>query len=269
MANPTLRAAAVRAAARRAERARTPDRIRDRIRAPYEPEAARGARRVPAHAPAPEPRRNPAQDPEPQMDPAQAQDPEPQMDPGPETGRDPDEAPETRPTRRGRRPGLPGAVLAVLVLLCVAATTLLGLHYRDAERTAQARTAALAAAREAAPVILSYDHRHLDRDFAAARARLTGPFLAEYGKTTTTVVAPTARTYRGVVKATVATPPNGDPSPAAAVVSASPDRVVVLLFMNQVTTSTQIPTPRLDLNRVRMTLVRTPQGWKVSAVDAL
>lgn len=52
-------------------------------------------------------------------------------------------------------------------------------------------------------------------------------------------------------------------------VSASPDKAVVLLFVNQVTTSTQVTGPRVDLNRVRMTLTRTSAGWKVSAVDAL
>ncbi|MFB7508712.1 hypothetical protein ACFC0P_35725, partial [Streptomyces broussonetiae] len=57
--------------------------------------------------------------------------------------------------------------------------------------------------------------------------------------------------------------------PAASVVSATPDKAVVLLFVNQVTQSTQVPEPRLDLNRVRLTLTRTSDGWKVSGVDAL
>jgi Mce-associated membrane protein len=126
----------------------------------------------------------------------------------------------------------------------------------------------LAAAQKAAPVILSYDYRHLDRDFAAANGHLTGSFRDKYRKTTSKVVMPTAKKYRGVVKATVAKPPSGN-APAASVVSASPDRVVVLLFMNQLTKSAQISGPRLDLNRVRMTLVRASDEWKVSAVDAL
>ncbi|MBT2394852.1 hypothetical protein [Streptomyces sp. ISL-100] len=182
----------------------------------------------------------------------------------------PADTPPAEPTRSRSlsRPGVLSAVLAVLTLVGLVATATLGLRYREAERTAQARTAALAAAREAAPVILSYDYRHLDRDFAAARGHLTAPFLDQYGKTTKAVVAPTAKKYRGVVKATVAKPPGGD-TPAASVVSASPDKAVVLIFMNQLTTSTQVSGPRLDLNRVRMTLVRTPQAWKVSAVDAL
>jgi Mce-associated membrane protein len=166
------------------------------------------------------------------------------------------------------RSGIPGAVLAVLVLAGLIATALLAPEYYDAERTRQARTSALAAAERAAPVILSYDYRHLDRDFGAARGHLTGSFVDKYRKTTSTVVEPTAKKYKGVVKATVAKPPSGK-TPAASVVSASPDRVVVLLFMNQVSKSTQVSGPRLDLNRVRMTLVRVSDGWKVSAVDAL
>ncbi|MFJ8668560.1 hypothetical protein [Streptomyces sp. NPDC093600] len=171
------------------------------------------------------------------------------------------------PSRRRR--GRLVTVLAVLVVVGLTATTLLGLRYREAVRTDQARTSAVAAARTAAPVILSYDYRHLDRDFAAARRHLTGPFLDEYEKTTTTVVAPTAKKYQGVVKASVAQPPGDGAAPAVSVVSASPDEAVVLLFMNQVTDSTQVSGPRVDLNRVRMTIARTAQGWKVSAVDAL
>ncbi|WP_267241646.1 hypothetical protein [Streptomyces sp. PR69] len=182
------------------------------------------------------------------------------------TGTEP-RSPAARP--RGRRSAVLSGALALLVVLALAAGAVLAWQYRQAERTAQARASALAAAREAAPVILSYDHRHLDRDFAAARRHLTGDFLDQYGKTTKTVVTPTATKYRGTVKATVATPPNGDDAPAASVVSATPDKAVVLLFVNQVTTSTRLSTPRLDLNRVRMTLVSTPDGWKVSAVDAL
>ncbi|MGP4000568.1 hypothetical protein [Streptomyces sp. 8N706] len=171
--------------------------------------------------------------------------------------------------KRSRQWSVPlSAVLAVLVVAGLVATAMLGWEYREAERTGQARTQALAGARKAAPEILSYDYRRLDRDFAAARGHLTGSFLGKYRKTTATVVAPTAKKYHGVVKATVAKPPGGGES-AASVVSAAPDKVVVLLFVNQVTNSTQTSGPRLDLNRVRMTLVDTSKGWKVSALDAL
>lgn len=160
------------------------------------------------------------------------------------------------------------AILAVLLVAGLVAAAVLGWQYREARRTESARTDALAAARKAAPVVLSYDYRRLDQDFAKARTHLTGDFREKYGKTTKTVVAPTARKYRGVVKATIAAPASGG-TPSASVVTASPDEVVVLLFVNQVTQSTQVSGSRVDLNRVRMTMTRTEQGWKVSAVDAL
>ncbi|MER6569601.1 hypothetical protein ABT288_26285 [Streptomyces sp. NPDC001093] len=174
---------------------------------------------------------------------------------------------ESAPPRLAGRPVLLAVLGAVLVAALVVAAVL-GWRYQEGRQAEQARGEALAAARKAAPVVLSYDYRHLDRDFTRARALLTGHFRDEYGRTTKTVVAPTATKYQGVVKATVATPADGG-APAASVVSATPDRAVVLLFVNQVTESTQVPAPRLDLNRVRMTLTRTSDGWKVSGVDAL
>jgi Mce-associated membrane protein len=159
-------------------------------------------------------------------------------------------------------------VLGVLLVTALVVAAVLGWQYRQGRQAEQARGEALAAAQKAAPVVLSYDYRHLDRDFARARALLTGHFLDQYGRTTKTVVAPTATKYHGVVKATVATPTDGG-APAASVVSATPDRAVVLLFVNQVTQSTRLPQPRLDLNRVRLTLTHTSAGWKVSGVDAL
>ncbi|MFH9063021.1 hypothetical protein ACH4GM_17645 [Streptomyces coeruleorubidus] len=180
-----------------------------------------------------------------------------------------DDAPQER-----NEPG-PGArrrpltlLLAVLLVVGLVALAALGWQYRDGRLSETARTEALAAARKAAPVVLSYDYRRLDKDFSRARAHLTGDFRDEYGKTTKTVVAPTAEKYHGVVKATVAAPGSGG-TPAASVVSASPDKVVVLLFVNQVTESTQVSGARVDQNRVRMTMDRTGDGWKVSAVDAL
>ncbi|MGW7526791.1 hypothetical protein [Streptomyces sp. NPDC054783] len=174
---------------------------------------------------------------------------------------------ESGPPRRTGRRGLIAVLGAVLVAALVA-TAFLGWRYQEGRQAEQARGEALAAARKAAPVVLSYDYRHLDRDFTRARALLAGHFRDEYGRTTKTVVAPTATKYHGVVKASVATPSDGG-APAVSVVSAAPDRAVVLLFVNQVTESTQVPEPRLDLNRVRMTLTRTSDGWKVSGVDAL
>ncbi|MEU8976419.1 hypothetical protein AB0D11_45975 [Streptomyces monashensis] len=178
-----------------------------------------------------------------------------------------DEPEESAHSRRVGRSVLTAVPVLVLVAALVVAAVL-GWQYRQGRQAEHARGEALAAARKAAPVVLSYDYRHLERDFARAGALLTGRFRDQYGRTTKTVVTPTATRYHGVVKATVATPSDGG-TPAASVVSATPDKAVVLLFVNQVTRSTQVPEPRLDLNRVRLTLTRTSDGWKVSGVDAL
>ncbi|MEU7061444.1 hypothetical protein [Streptomyces sp. NPDC046197] len=168
--------------------------------------------------------------------------------------------------RLGRKPVT--VVWCALLVAALVVAAVLGRQYWLGRQAQQARGQALAAAQQAAPVVLSYDYRHLDRDFARARAHLTGAFRDEYLRTTKTVVGPTARKYHGVVQATVARPTGGG-AEAASVVSAAPDRAVVLLFVNQVTRSTQVSGSRLDLNRVRMTLTRTSSGWKVSALDAL
>ncbi|MDT0572696.1 hypothetical protein RM704_35415 [Streptomyces sp. DSM 3412] len=194
--------------------------------------------------------------------------PEPEPELASESGSESEDAlKESASVRRPRR-RLLTMVSCVVLVAGLVAIALLGWQYGEGRRAEQARGEALAAARKAAPVVLSYDYRHLDRDFARARTHLTGSFRAEYGRTTTKVVGPTARKYHGVVKATVAAPAGGG-LPAASVVSAGPDKAVVLLFVNQVTTSTQVTGTRMDLNRVRMTLTRTSEGWKVSAVDAL
>lgn len=230
--------AATRAAAKRAERGH---------RAPA-PEASVAGRTVLIEAP-----KNGWEDP-----------PEPSLESFEEDAPPKDEG-EVEAHPRGRR--LLTLVLGVVLLAALVATAILGWQYRDGHRTESARTQALTAAQKAAPVVLSYDYRHLDKDFASARAHLTGGFHTEYGKTTKAVVGPTAKKYRAVVKATIAAPATG--TPAASVVSASPDKVVVLLFINQVTESTQVSGARVDLNRVRMTMARTDGGWKVSGVDAL
>jgi Mce-associated membrane protein len=152
-------------------------------------------------------------------------------------------------------------LVAVAVVAALAVTAgLLVARARGDERVEEARTAALAAGERHAVTLLSYDHRHLDRDFARAEAVLTGSFADDYARTTEKVVRPTAEQVKAVVTAEVV---------SSSVVRASADRVVLLLFVDQTTTSTRLDGPKVDLNRVRMTLTRAGGQWLVSAVDAL
>ena len=43
----------------------------------------------------------------------------------------------------------------------------------------------------------------------------------------------------------------------------------MLLFVNQTTTSTRLDGPKVDLNRVRMSLRKVDGAWLVSDIDAL
>jgi Mce-associated membrane protein len=182
---------------------------------------------------------------------------------------DPLAPPETGPQRTPGRP-LGGAQarfatrllagLLALALTALAAFGLVAYRVRADQRVETARDQAMAAAHDHAQAILSYDYRHLDADFAAARATLTGAFARDYRVTTTTLVRPGAEQYHVVVKAEVA---------AQSVVSATADQVVVLLFVNPTTTSTRRDGPKVDLNRVRLTLVKSGGGWLVNKVVAL
>jgi Mce-associated membrane protein len=163
-----------------------------------------------------------------------------------------------------RRPGMPGWLRAGVVALLVAAVAVGGVllvQQRDHDARQRAGQQALAAARSAAVAVLSYDHRHLDEDFAAARALTAQPFTAEYERTTSKAVRPVATKNAAVVKASVS---------AAGVVRAGTDRVVVLAFVNQETTSTRLQRPQLDQNRVELTMVRASDGrWLVAGVKAM
>ena len=181
--------------------------------------------------------------------------------PGPATRPRPPAGRAARPDPAAGRRDLAVLVAAVLVLVLATAAGLLVVRARGADRAEQARSAALAAAEQHAVTVLSYDHRRLDKDFARARAALTGSFADDYAATTEKVVRPSAEQVKAVVTAEVT---------ASAVVRApSENRVVVLLFVDQTTTSTRLEGPKVDLNRVRMTMTRVGQQWLVSGIDAL
>lgn len=161
---------------------------------------------------------------------------------------------------RGARGGhrTRGLIAAVLLVAMTAVT--LGFLAVRAGQSEDAQRGGLQAARTYAKDILSYDYRHLEQDFAAAKAHLTGEFATEYGTTTAKVVAPTAKVIKAVVEADVV---------GASVISEKPGRVLVLLFVNQTTRSGRIDGFKVDQTRVRMTLIKVDGQWRVSGIDAI
>ncbi len=151
----------------------------------------------------------------------------------------------------------PSPALLVVVLLALG---LLVRADRSARAVDQARGEAVRAARTAATKILSYDYRHLDADFAAGRALTTSPFAEQYARTTADAVKQVATDTKAAVVADVA---------AVGVQQATAHRVVVVLFVNQTTTSTRLERPQVDQNRVEMTMVERDGRWLVSQVRGL
>jgi Mce-associated membrane protein len=113
----------------------------------------------------------------------------------------------------------------------------------------------LAAAREGSEAVLSYSSENLDASLADAKSHLTGEFLDQYSKFTDDVVRP-AVTQKGVkTEAHVA---------RAAVSEMHPDTAQVLVFVNQVTTSKDRPSPALATSSVMVTMVRSGGQWLIS-----
>ncbi|MBV9871880.1 MAG: hypothetical protein JO214_14785 [Frankiaceae bacterium] len=122
---------------------------------------------------------------------------------------------------------------------------------------------AVAAAKSAVHTILSYDYRSLDADIKAAKADLTGEFAKEYAASAPRLLTEAGQ-LKAIVQATVG---------FSGVVSATPDDVVVLLFVDQATVrqnpGSSVPTTRIDQSRVRVTMTRVGDRWLVSSLNAL
>lgn len=151
------------------------------------------------------------------------------------------------------------ALLVALGVMTVQNTTGWPLHPTlTSHATDQARTDAVKAANEDVVALLSYDYKTVDDELAKARGSLTGPFLDDYTKLTSTVVAPAAKDQNIVTKATVV---------GSSVVSADPNRVVALLFINQNTTTKTAPEASSSGSRVTLTMDKVGDRWLVSALS--
>ena len=205
-----------------------------------------------------EPEPEPEPEPAPELEPEPEPEPEPELEPEPEPEAYVEPEPEPEPIARAGR--APLIALVLTVVLMALATGFVWYRVQRADQIESARQAALEASRDAAAVLLSYDYRTLDKDFSAGKAVTTGAFRTQYANTTSKVVAPVAKEKKAVVKAEVVT---------AGIVRATPDTVVTIVYVNQVTTSSLQTGPKVDLSRVRMTLKHVSGRWLVSKVEAL
>ena len=150
-------------------------------------------------------------------------------------------------------------ILPVIALLLGAAAGFLKWEDNSRRDADTARTESVAAAKDSTVALLSYKPDTVEKDLGAARDRLTGNFLDAYTQLVNTVVIPGAKEKKISALATV---------PAAASVSAKPDRAVVLLFVDQtVTVGTDAPTQ--TTSSVRVTLDKVGNRWLISGFDPI
>lgn len=117
-----------------------------------------------------------------------------------------------------------------------------------------ARGESVQAARDSAVALLSFRSDTVEKDVAAARHRLTGPFLDNYTEVTNDVLIPSAKEHQVSAVGRVA---------AAASESATLNHAVVLVFVDQTVVSAGAP-PANSGSGVRVTLDKVGGRWLVS-----
>lgn len=120
-----------------------------------------------------------------------------------------------------------------------------------------ARSESTQAARDGAIRILSYAPDTVEQELNDARSVLTGEFSDSYASLINEVVIPGAKQQQISAVASV---------PAAASVSADPNRAVVLVFVNQTVVVGADP-PTDTASSVRVTLDKVGDQWLISAFE--
>ncbi len=153
----------------------------------------------------------------------------------------------------------------VLMLLLIStigfAAGLFYFQYRPDRQTDKAAAhEAIRAASEGAVALLSYSPDSLTRDFENAKWRLTENYQSYYNQFTAKIVAPAAQ--RGQIATTARVI-------RAAVSELRQNSAVVLMFIEQKTSSKEKPEPLKTTNSVRVTLLKVKGYWLIDKFDSL
>ena len=132
------------------------------------------------------------------------------------------------------------------------------LYQPDRQTDRAAAEAAVQAASEGTVALLSYGPDTLDQDFTEAKARLTGDFLSYYTEFTDTVVRPAAEQKKVNTNAKVV---------QGAVSDLQPESASVLLFINQTTTSQDLPDGLFAVSSVKVGMTKSDGKWLISSFD--
>ncbi|SER43688.1 twin-arginine translocation pathway signal [Mycolicibacterium nivoides] len=153
----------------------------------------------------------------------------------------------------------PLALVVALIASAALAGWLYFAQFRVDQQTGEAASATvLKAASEGTTALLTYAPDSLDRDFSAAKSHLTGDFLSYYTQFTQEIVAPAAK--QKSVKTTAAVV-------RSAVSEIHPDSAVVLVFVNQATTSAENPNGSFAASAVKVGMNKIDGNWLISSFD--
>jgi Mce-associated membrane protein len=162
---------------------------------------------------------------------------------------------EKRPWARHLRRGIVPLLLAVAVLV----SGFLGWNQWQEHRRTQAGQQAQQAAIAYAQVLTSIDSNNVDQNFRQVLDGATGEFKDMYTQSSVQLrqlLIENKATAHGVAV-------------DSAIQSESTNKVVVLLFIDQTVTNAQLPDPRIDRSRIKMTMEKVDGRWLASKVQLL
>lgn len=163
------------------------------------------------------------------------------------------------PRSRRKVKVVPVILIVLLLLSGGAATWLYFKQYRPDKQTGPSVASAVAnAASDGTVALLSYSPDTLDKDFAAAKTHLSGDFLSYYNQFTEQIVAPAAKQKSLKTNARVL---------GAAVQELHPNSAVVLVLVDQSTTSKDNPDPAMASSSVLVSLARVNGAWLITKFD--
>jgi Mce-associated membrane protein len=130
-------------------------------------------------------------------------------------------------------------------------------HYEQLTAVDARNQAVLSSARQAAVTLLTYDYRHLDKDFAAVLNGSTGGFKKDFASKQST-----AKTLFTQGKAVA-----GGHVLDAAVASSTPKSATVLVVIDQSVKNVSVPDGTTKHYRMQLKLDKVGSSWLVSDVE--
>jgi Mce-associated membrane protein len=161
-----------------------------------------------------------------------------------------------RPERRWRRRLAKGGA-AVILTAAVAVSGVLGWMLWQQRVVTRAGQQAQQAAVEYAQILTSIDSNKVDENFNQVLDGATGEFKDMYTQSSMQLrqlLIDNKATAHGVVL-------------ESAIQSASKNKVVVLLFVDQSVANASLPDPRIDRSRIKMTMEFVDGRWRTSKVE--